>query len=285
MMLPGRRAVSLQDRGRRLQCGCGQRGQALTELVVLAAVLVPLFLLVPVLAKYIHLRQVNQQAARAAAWEATVSPSYALPAHARTQELLIARHFARADAPIQTRPPAGQTGQRLDNVFLNTFSDQPLLERADIRLSAYRNERRPGFTDDLLGNLESLPGSFPPNTKGYVTAEVTLRPQNLRTTDGRPAAYLAPFDSLDLQLSSRHTLLADAWNAAGPGQGRNPHDRSVLAQVRTLVPSSYLGSINPNFGSVIRRIPFIGVIGRLEPGYIAPDVVPHERLQPYARSH
>lgn len=251
----------------------------MTELAVLAAVLVPLFLLIPVLAKYIHLRQNNQQAARAAAWDATASPDYALPDRARTQSLLIERHFARSDMPIRSQPPTPQRDALLGNVFLNTFSDQPLLERADIRLSAYQNQRRPGFMEDVLGMFEGLPGSFPPNSKGYITAEVSVSPQDLRTSDGRPAAYLAPFDALNLTMTSRQTLLADAWNAAGPGIGGNPHDRSVISQVRTLVPSSYLGDIDPNLGSAIERIPFIGVIGRLELGHIEPDVIPYERLQ------
>lgn len=275
------RAATPDERNRRGRSPLrrNQNGQAMAELAVLAAVLVPLFLLIPVLAKYTHLRQTNQQAARAAAWDATVSPNYALPDRARIQSLLIERHFARSDMPIRSQPPAPQRDALLGNVFLNTFSNQPLLERTDIRLGAYQNQRRPGFMDDVLGMLKSLPGSFPPNDRGYITAEVSVSPQNLRTSDGRPAAYLAPFDALDLTMTSRQTLLADAWNAAGPGVGRNPHDRSVMSQVRTLVPSSYLGNIDPDLGSAIERIPFIGVIGRLQLGHIEPDIVPYERLQ------
>lgn len=250
----------------------------------MSAVLVPLFLLVPVLAKYIHLRQANHQAARAAAWEATVSPSHGLPDRLATQARLIDRHFARAQTPIRSQlPPPPRRDAPVGNLFLGTFSGQPLLENADVVVSAYRDERRPGFLDDLTGLLEGLPGEFPPNRRGYITAEVVVSPQNLRTANGRPAEYLAPFDALNLRMTSRHTLLTDAWNAAGPGNGGSPHGRSVVSQVRTLVPTSYFGDINPNLSSAIERIPFIGVIGRLDPGHIAPDVVPYERLQPYAR--
>mgnify|MGYP001105901116 CR=1 FL=1 len=53
-----------------------QRGQALTEMAILSVILVPLLLLIPLLGKYAHLQQNTQQAARAAAWEATVAPDY-----------------------------------------------------------------------------------------------------------------------------------------------------------------------------------------------------------------
>ena len=53
-----------------------QRGQALTEMAILSVILVPLLQLIPLLGKYAHLQQNTQQAARAAAWEATVAPDY-----------------------------------------------------------------------------------------------------------------------------------------------------------------------------------------------------------------
>lgn len=265
-----------------------QRGQALTELVVLAAVLVPLFLLVPVMAKYIHLRQANQQAARAAAWDATVSPDYVLPDPQATQTRLISRHFTTADVPIGTNPAAGQPDAALGDVFYNTFSNQPLLERTDIQLVGYRNEDAPGLMDDLLSVAEAAPGEFPPNKKGLVTAEVTVRPRNLRTSDGRPAAYLAPFDSINMQMTARQTLLVDAWNARGPGHGSNPHERSVIGQVETLVPTAWVADefnkIIDFVEPMVNVIPFLRVITRLELGYITPDVVPHERLELYAPS-
>jgi hypothetical protein len=262
-------------------CGprASQRGQALAEVVVLAAVLVPLFLLLPIVAKYIHLRHVAEQAARAAAWQATVSQDYALPDKQRTQRMLIERHFGRADAELLTEIPSQPADASVEDAFVNTFSDHTLLKRQDVTLTAYRDEQAPGLMGRILGLVEKFPGSFPPNENGLVTASIELRPQNLKRVDGRPAAYLAPFDSIDLQMEASHTLLADTWNAAGAGAGRYPHDRSVTSQVRTLVPTAMLGQV-PDLGA-LEIIPIIGVIGRLELGLIKPDVVPKPRLQPY----
>jgi len=259
-----------------------QRGQSLTEVAVMGAVLVPLFLLVPILAKYIHLQHKGEQMARAAAWEASVARDYGVPQRAAMQRQLMARHFAPADQPIASRIPAPPPrNSPVPDVFLNTFSNQPLLRGADVELGNYRNTGAPGFMDDVLELAESLPGDFPPNNNGLIRTEVRINPQNLRTADGRPAAYLAPFDALNLRMTSHQLLLTDSWNAAGGGTGGSPHPRSVHEQVHTLVPTAYLGEMLPDV-DLPDAIPVIGVVDNLEIGLIKPDVVPKNRLEPYA---
>ncbi|WP_036209702.1 hypothetical protein [Novilysobacter arseniciresistens] len=248
----------------------------------MGAVLVPLFLLVPILAKYIHLQHKGEQMARASAWQATVHKDYGVPERARMERLLMARHFAPANEPVRSTVPAAPSPRSpVPGVFLNTFSNQPLLRRADVQLGRYANRGAPGFMDDVLDMAESFPGEFPPNDKGLVETRVNINPQNLRTIDGRPAVYLAPFDTINLRMESHQMLLADAWNAAGAGKGESPHPRSVLAQVRTLVPSSYLDGVLPDW-KIPDVIPVVGVLDNLDIGHIEPDVVPKPRLEPYA---
>ena len=56
------------------------RGQAMTELTVASAwILVPLFLLIPLLGKYIDLRHTAIQAARYATWERSSTSARATP--------------------------------------------------------------------------------------------------------------------------------------------------------------------------------------------------------------
>ena len=259
-----------------------QRGQSLTEVAVMGAVLVPLFLLVPILAKYVYLQHKGEQMARASAWEATVAKDYGVPERARMQKLLMARHFAPADQPITSNIPAPPASSSpVPDVFLNTFSNQPLLRRADVELGRYLNTGAPGFMDDVLEMAESFPGEFPPNSEGLIETHISINPQNLRMADGRPAAYLAPFDTINLRMQSKQMLLADAWNAAGAGKGDSPHERSVLAQVRTLSQTSYLEGVLPDF-EIPDAIPVIGVLDNLDIGHIEPDVVPKNRLEPYA---
>jgi len=258
-----------------------QRGQSLTELAVLCAVLVPIFLLVPILAKYVHARQVTQQAARAIAWEATVSPNYALPTAARQRDLAVDRHFGRADDPIVSQAQTGPRDAAVADVLMNTFSNQPLVRRGDLVLTSYRSDA-PGGIMSKIDDVTRLFGGFPPNTRGLTTATVRLDVQDLKGSDGQPAAYLEPFDALGLKLQATHVVLADPWNAAGSGLTVTS-PRSVKAQVKPLVPTQHMAGIASAFDG-LSGIPMIGTLSKLDPGYIAPDVVPMDKLPAYAPS-
>lgn len=272
-----------------------QAGQALTELAILSAVLVPLFLLIPIVAKYAHLGQATKQAARSAAWEATVVEDHnwgtLMDASWRDRQraLLIDRHFGNADAPITSQPPTVEADAPVDNTLMGTFSGEPLLEQAGVELLPYKSESA-GFIGEALdgidGILEALPGGFPPNEDGLVTAEVMVRPEDLKTADGSPATFLAPFDTLGLEFRASHTVFADGWGAAGNGLEDSPsqgHDRSVYEQVRTFVPTSVLDGLNGTLDDlrVLEDIPLVGVPFRMRPGYIQPDIVPAHRLEAY----
>ncbi len=256
-----------------------QRGQSMVEMAVLCLVLVPLFLLIPILGKYIHIRQQSQQATRAAAWEATTARSYAVPSTTQVRPQLIARYFGAADSKITSATPTSNV-ERLDDPLLNTFSDQPLLQRSDIGLRAYRNDAEPGIMGKVTGLLSKLPGPFPPNERGLITASMDMRIRDLRTTDGSAATYLEPFDTIGLRMQTSSTLLTDPWNAAGAGiTGNNP--RSVKAQIRNIVPSSNLEGTASAL-KALSWLPLFGVIGDLKPGHIEPDVVPMDKLERYA---
>ncbi|MFC0676558.1 pilus assembly protein [Lysobacter korlensis] len=255
-----------------------QRGQALTELAVAAAVLVPLFLLVPIVAKYGHIKQMAQQSARNAAWEATVSRNYRMASAAAIQAKMLDRSFARADAAIVSTTSGRRQG-RFDDPMLDTFSGRALLERDNARVTRWRERTAPGAASRAVSRIPGLvPGAFPPNRNGYVTAEVELRIRELQTSDGGRARYLAPMDQLNLVLRSRQSLVADAWNASGPRSGR----RSVTSQVRTLAPTTLLAPLSRVFDTVgSLPLPIIGKLDDLDIGTVEPDIVPHDRLRRY----
>lgn len=258
-----------------------QRGQSLTEVAVLCAVLVPLFLLVPILAKYIHARQATQQAARAIAWEATVSPNYALPPTARQRDLAVDRFFGRADDRIVSRAGNGARDAAVGEVFMNTFSNRPLVRRGDLALTRYSSSS-PGGMMDKIGDVTAMFGGFPPNRNGLTTATLRLDVQDLKGSDGRSLAFLEPFDALGLQFQATHVVLADPWNAAGSGL-KGASSRSVMAQVKPMVPTGHMAGIATAFDG-LSMLPMVGTLSKLEPGYIAPDVVPMDKLPAYAPS-
>lgn len=263
------------------------RGQGMVELAVCAAVLVPLFLLIPIVAKLGHGKQMAMQAARNAAWEATVADKatidadYASPTPTLKRKVLD-RNFAAADAPIRSRS-TGNTSGPFEDQMLNTFSNRKLLEKGDLTVPRTSNAGSPGFLDEaakLLPAAYIAPSKFPPNRKGYVTAQVALNYRDLKTADGRPARFLEPFDNLDLVDKRHQTLLADAWNASGPRSGK----RSVIETVKPLVPVSYFEGLDPlldTFKVLAPILPMVGSLGDLEIGTIEPDVVPSDKLANY----
>ncbi|MDO5505034.1 MAG: pilus assembly protein [Pseudoxanthomonas suwonensis] len=251
----------------------------MTEFLVACVVLVPMFLLLPVVAKYAHIRQMSQQAARNVVWGAVAYPEHEMRGTGPVRATILARTFADADAPIRSDLANTATQGRFDSPMLRALGEQRLLERDNVHLASLRQQASPGWLSRVLGEgLELLPGAFPPNSDGYVRAEVRMDVRDLVTSDGRPARYLAPFDNLGLSVTSRQALLADAWNAGGPRQGR----RSVRSQVRSLVPSSHLEGLQPVLDTVgALPLPILGRVDDLKIGTIEPDYVPHERLQPF----
>lgn len=269
-----------------------QKGQALTEMAIVAAVVVPLFLLVPVLAKYFHIKQTAGQAARTAAWEATVTADHNfdnLDAAAQRQRVLD-RHFGLSLDPIATQASGAGDGDDVRSQMMNSFSNHALLQRGDVTLAPYGNESGGRVTSIIEGFsriFELVPGaSFPPNSNGLVTSELRVRPRNLVTRDGGAATFLDPFHAIDLDMTLQHTLLADAWNASGNGLENSPshgHDRSALEQVQSLSPLSVMEPVADLFEDLgaLDMLPVVGTISRFRPGYIQPDIVPHDKLEAY----
>lgn len=252
-------------------------GQALTELAVMAALLVPLFLLIPVVAKYGHIQQMAQQAARNAAWEASVAKDYALPTRDQAERKALDRNFAVADAKIRSNVSGNGRGE-FGDTMLGTFSGRKLLERDNLHVRSMTQVESPGRMDDALTLLPRV-GAFPPNRRGYVTAEVRLNIRDLKLSDGSPARYLQPFDNLNLVLDRKQTLLVDAWNASGPRSG----GRSVVSAIKPLTPTSNLGGLDKvlDMFKPLEFLPVIGAIGKIEVGTVEPDIVPADKLAEY----
>lgn len=268
-----------------------QRGQALAEAVVALALLVPLFLLIPMLGKYAHIEQAVQQAARTAAWEAIATQDFdmGLLEGRRTdlEALAIERHFGDADTAIVSVPADPVDATHLGDPMLNTFSDRPLVRRQDVTLGAYEFEEQGGVIDTVTGYMPDVVfGSFPPSDGKLAIATISVDAQDLRTTDGAAPHYLDPFDRLNLKFEASHTLLADSWNAAGSGistETGEANPRSVYNQVAPLAFSTYLEPIGEVFDDLefLEWVPLLGQIFKLRLGYgrDVVDVVPHDRLE------
>lgn len=210
-------------------CNLRQRGQALTEFIAIALALVPLFLLMPMIAKYQDIAYATEMAGRYVAFEATLhndgmsnwKPPAQLAGEVRR------RFFSNADAPIKTGDTAGdfKANQNLfwrdpkDNAMIGRFdrdvnvSFGPAggIAHADAFSAASDNDPFKGTplpfnVSDKL-NLKS-PGVY----SAAVNVAVADLPADL---DGFTQSY-RELKNIGLHVSRHTSVLADSWTAKNP---------------------------------------------------------------------
>ncbi len=278
-----------------------QLGQSLTETAIACTVLVPMFLMIALLGQYIHLRQQAQASARTAAWDAAVHPnlvSDALPATATEQARLRAWQYGTTDAALKTDPG---TVSRFTDPMLTTFAGRDLVLAKNVTLNTYTNGESPAAMSkaiDKIGGVASAVGlgQFPPDKHGLITAEVHARPEHVTDANGNALTFLDPLDHMDLDFYGRTVLLADAWDANGPGEDNDGNSlddspRKVRAVIRPLSPGNYLGDklggVADGALKVVGKLPIISTFfpgfDELRIGKAAPDVVPADKLQAYGK--
>lgn len=213
-----------------------QRGQALTEFLVLAFALVPLFLLMPVLAKLQDLAHSTQMAARYAAFEAMARHPGAggFQPEAQLADRLRRRFFGHAGAPIHTGEGADEVpAQR--HAFWRRPDGSPLIEHFDdVRLGFGSGGQGASHADGLArasdGDAYALHDRLKLDAHGIYTATVSVRLADL------PAGLKAyePFDRLGLVVSRGTSLAIDPWSARGPQQVQDRLNDTVVFPGRLL---------------------------------------------------
>jgi hypothetical protein len=277
-----------------------QRGQSLVEMAIGCIALVPMFIGVMLLGQYIHLRQQTQAAARTGAWDAAVSPNIvnnvgSLPSQGGEQDRMRALQFGKPDATLGNITAPTQ----LQDPMLTTFAGRDLVLARNVTLGTYTNSKSPGLLEKALDRVGTVTkaaglGAFPPDNSGLITSEVHVRPEHLTDGSGHALAFLDPLDTMDLDFHGRTVLLADAWNANGPGEDSTGNGTNVLRSVRKaitpLTPADWIGnSWNNGISSVVHilgKLPLINTLftpgfDQFEPGKTAPDVVPSDKLVRY----
>lgn len=211
-----------------------QRGQALTEFLVIALALVPLFLLLPMIGKYQDIRHSTQMASRYVAFEA-VTYNDGTDGFRSAGELALdvrRRFFSDAGAPIKTGDAAGDFKAH-QNLAWRDPQDRPLIANfdQDVRVGfgdADAADPAAGFSKASDSNAFSLNGPLSLKARGIHTAGVSVRIANL------PArlAFYEPFDQLDLQITRRTSVLIDHWSGRDAGDvQRHLDDKDVNAGV------------------------------------------------------
>lgn len=241
-----------------------QSGQAMTEFaIVAAAVLVPLFLVLPVVAKYGQVGQKSVEMARYATWERSVwheqgtvphgADGSALPDKTDT-EIAVETKLRLLSAPdaLIISSGAALAAETLDP-YLHDMNGKTLVNITGAQVNLPGPERSPGwgyfflgetldkvqqiydFIKPILGN--DIP-QFTMNTNGFYVSDDPIVRIPLMNVDyvvpmnQKPTGVEQSIETVSLVMEANGALLVDSWSAQGPAMFKT--------KTRGLVPSSLL---------------------------------------------
>lgn len=242
-----------------------QRGQSIIEFVVLALVLVPLILIVPLVGKYMDIAQTTAVASRYTAFEGAVRHTGSGDSWKSDSELaqeVRRRFFSNSDAPVKTGDTAGDFNAHRNTVWFD--------HRGDAMLPEFDNNI--GVSTQKETYAQPFGAMFASHFK-LSQANLYTGRVNVSIAD---IAGLEPFDDIGLAVSRHTSVLVDPWAASGPSQ--------VRAKVRDsgeIFPYEPLDAIAAPL-AVLMSNPLMAILGTEntppEVGRVSPDRVPLDRL-------
>lgn len=264
-------------------------------LIVAGFVLVPLFLAIPLLGKYLDVRAAAVQTSRYAAWERTVwyggdaatslgwfGVSRKWDANAKTDDQIRREIGVRHLSETGTGDPftnADRSASGFKNGSKALWQDRKgeklLANYSDIQ-NKVDSSQAPGTLNvilDPIANFASTLGPFVLEMNGEYTAKVTIKIKDIDFDH-----YLAKTSTANF--SETNVLLANGWSANGPDDNTKT---SAKQQVKGLVPTSILAAEIEGvkiMDYVLGALSvFLPEASKLEPGKIEPDIVPADRLK------
>ena len=258
----------------------------MAEFTIAAAfVLIPLFLMIPLLGKFMDMKATTIQAARYAAWERTAwygNSEWAAgqKSDAQIQSEVQQRFFAdSATAPLRSidQAQAGAVGGKL--LWYDHSGASMLLNYS---AEAGQGTQTPGTMDSLVSKaqkivnvIDNITGAeFILDMKSQYTSKVTLNAANTPATTLATGAATSGFTAPSFVM--RNVLVSNGWSANGPD--------FVKKQTEGLAILSLAGrSPIKEVMNVVQRIAGV-FVKELEPsslklgGKVLPDFVPPDRL-------
>jgi hypothetical protein len=245
-----------------------QTGQALTEFLVVSLAIVPLFLLIPLIAKYQDIGHATQMASRYAAFDATINnPSTeGVKDPAQLAQEIRRRFFSNIDAPIRTNDAAGNFRAH-QNAFWRGPNDEPLITDVNTIAVNLAPAGSGGAAMSLFngaGAAFRLPGT--PLYRSNVGVPLVNLPAGITSYE--------PFDRLNLRVERNTTLLVDGWSSRSVSQAR---DRTVSSLPVTQALGVFAG-VSDFTIRLFERGEISGPrLGQLDDYQ---DIVPADRLRP-----
>ena len=245
-----------------------QSGQALTEFLVAAVAIIPLFLLMPLIAKYQDINHSALSASRYAAFEAMTRNDSTINGWKPPSQLadeVRRRFFSNPDAPIKTNDVAGNFKAN-QNLLWRGPRDEALISdiNNDVQVNfgtGGASDHASGFSGASDGSIFLLKDHLDLKARGIYTAGVSVSLVNM------PAGlkFYEPFDQINLRLTRSTSVAVDSWTASGPQQVVDKIKGAPL-----IFPASTLSAVTPILGAAI---------GLVEaPGFLAGKPMPSPRL-------
>ncbi|MBV2263514.1 MAG: hypothetical protein KUL79_08135 [Thauera sp.] len=239
-----------------------QGGQSTTEFLMLALVLIPLLLGLPLLGKYLDLAHATEQAARYVAFETSITgPARRPPTAEAFAAQVRERIYTTSTAPIlSTASSAPATGHPANPLWTDHRGEHLLADpasRIGVDLAA-RTNAAPASA--LLAGPHGL--DLPAGTEYTGTIQVSAR----------DVPGLAPFDTLGLTIRRHQVLLGHNWAAAGSAD----YTRRIERAGPFAYPIQPLALIGNTVGRVL---PPLVLDEPIEVGRVQAEILPCDRLE------
>lgn len=239
-------------------------GQSTAEFLVLALVLLPLFLIVPLVGKQLDIAQTAASASRYVAFEGTVRHGSSLQTWASDAQLAAEvrrRFFSTSSAAVKTGDVGGDFAAHRNPLWTDHRGDALL----------------PSFAANV--GAASRRSAVTPPAGAVFASGMGLDTSNLHTGTVRikvaDVAGLAPFDALGLSIERHTTVLVDPWSASGPAAVRDALRREPMS-----LASHFPFGILEAAAAPLNLIPLVLEGTQLpEIGRVAPDLVPADRIR------
>jgi hypothetical protein len=262
----------------------GQRGQAMTEFSIAAAfVLVPLFLMVPMMGKFLDMKASAIQASRYAAWERTAWHGNSTWAEGEKSDLEIETEIKRrffsdtAEAALKSTDMSDAAAE-----IKPMWNDHSGTSMLDTSTAAQSTGQTPGSMNkvlkpivDVLDKIGYVTGArFKLDMESQYTSTVNLKtadtPAINRLTGGASFGFVAP------NFETKHVLVANGWSANGPDfVKKQTEGLAILSLFQRSPVKEVMFFVQTVAGTFVTELS----TGSLKlGGEILPDYVPPDRL-------
>ena len=265
------------------------RGQAMTEFVIGSVLFaIPVFLLIPIVGKYLDMRATAVQAARYVAWERTVfyggnAASVTWPANDKAggtiQNEVRQRLFSEGTAIAGGDGAAGDWGSNGIKANWHNRNGSAMLASYGAVGQSLSNDDTPNIASDVVNLIVTVTdalGSFTLETKGLYTGQVSVGVTTQPINNSLSYNAADAFDPGALTFNESNVILANGWNAGGSDH--------VKSQTQGLTPTSLFATdpVKTVFDILKGAMAAVSTqeLWFLELGKVEPDVVPPDRLTP-----